>query len=714
MPKARSRFSGRHLLALCTFLVPLGLLAWLGGSELSRRGVEAEQALQREAWQVLRSAVQALEQQLDRQLPEILDASVALLADHGPVATIRLLREQEKIGALLDLVLLDELGDVVWPQLPPSEPGLPLARGPRSRGGDGIVGQRLQLADLLLSRGQFDDAAAVLQDLVTTMTQATTRDGETDRQPSDLDEFEVRARFRLATVWRRLGELDSARAEFEQVRAMTIGRPGRTFRGFDLEWIELGTLAELGLAELGGVADRARLLQTIATGRRDMLADGLLRAICDRLLAGIPPDAPEFGAATVDAVDAQIRQHARAFAADYDLLFKESLRRRSRQSPEPMGPTSQRLHRVLTLGNTTSMLCLRSATPAETERTPRCARVGLRLDLGQLLAPVLEAWFRRDGRFVLAISDPDDVVLAAPPSTVPPEFVPPTEECYSMTLRVYPADAERLMADSAAATRIRAFLVLALFAAAFGGALWLWRSITREAELANLKVDLVSRVSHELKTPLALIRMYGETLGLGRARDASQAAHFGGIIARESERLTNLIQRILDFSRQQAGTLQYAPQRCDVGAVLQALGDAYRPHLESKGATLTTSLADGVIAEVDVAALEGAIINLLENAVKYVREDEPDRHIELTLTADHGMARIDVADRGRGIPAAERRHIFDSFYRASNAGEVRGAGLGLSLVRHFATAHGGTVEALPRVGGGSVFRIALPTLGPES
>src|SRR5690606_20754337 len=162
-------------------------------------------------------------------------------------------------------------------------------------------------------------------------------------------------------------------------------------------------------------------------------------------------------------------------------------------------------------------------------------------------APALEALAGDEATYVLAVADETGAAMVPPPATVPADFEPPQLERNGLQLRAYPAHADRIVADAEATARNRTVLMVTLFAAALVGALWLWRSASREAELAALKIDLVSRVSHELKTPLALIRMYGETLGMGRARDSEQAAHFGGIIARESERLTALIQRILDF-----------------------------------------------------------------------------------------------------------------------------------------------------------------------
>jgi signal transduction histidine kinase len=123
---------------------------------------------------------------------------------------------------------------------------------------------------------------------------------------------------------------------------------------------------------------------------------------------------------------------------------------------------------------------------------------------------------------------------------------------------------------------------------------------------------------------------------------------------------------------------------------------------------LIDSLPFGIRVNCDANAAESAIVNLLENAAKYGPDGDGEHELELDLVALDGRAIVEVRDRGRGIPPDEVDRVFEGFYRASNSGEVRGAGLGLSLVRHFARAHGGDIEALPRQGGGTVMRLTLP------
>ncbi len=702
----RSRFTRRHLLALCTFLVPLAVLALLGQNELQRRGTQVEAAIEREALQFVQSAVRAIDQHLDSELPRLADAAQALLASRGPVRTPLALRAAGD-SPLLDIVLLDQQNALVWPSPPPATASLPLSGDQQPRGEDNTIAAALRSADLLITHGDLQTAQIVLRDLIAKFEEANLP-GRGGRR--DLDEAEVTARFRLATVLRKLGDHDNARREFERVRGAVISNNRR----YDYDTRALGILAESVIAMMEPPEERVALLRTIAESGRDLYAaDGLLTAVAQRLAETITFEDPQFEEAQALLREAYQRAQSRVFAGDYELLLKESLRRRLRQGSRGSDASGEEapVSLVSTLDSTTILFWVQSATAAEREQL-RCARVGMRFDLEQMLAPILHSFLGSDSTFVLSVHDSEGVPLVPAPVEIPEGFTPPMQEVRGLSLRAFPSNTERRMAETAAEARTRTYLLLALFVTALGGALWLWRSVSREAELADLKVDLVSRVSHELKTPLALIRMYGETLGMGRARDSDQAMHFGGIIARESERLTALIQRILDFSRQQAGTLSYEAEDIDLGELLRSVTEAYSPHLEARGATLIDSLPLGIHVTCDANACESAIVNLLENAAKYGPEDAADHEIELELRRRDGMAVVEVRDRGRGIPPGEEEHIFDGFYRASNSGEVRGAGLGLSLVRHFAAAHGGTIDARHRAGGGSVFRLQLPLSAP--
>src|SRR5690606_35141506 len=152
----------------------------------------------------------------------------------------------------------------------------------------------------------------------------------------------------------------------------------------------------------------------------------------------------------------------------------------------------------------------------------------------------------------------------------------------------------------------------------------------------------------------------------------------------------------------------YQSQPYDIGELLRNTAYAYAPHLEEKGVILIDSLPLGITVSCDKDGLEGAIINLLENATKYGQDGDSEHEVDLLLQKIGDHAVIEVQDRGRGIPNGEHKRIFEGFYRATNSGEVRGAGLGLGIVQHFARAHDGDIEALPREGGGTIMRLSLP------
>jgi signal transduction histidine kinase len=703
--KRPSRFSRRQALALVSFLVPLAVLAVLGWQELRRGSELTQEALQRDARQFLASARQAVDQQLDLQVLPALAASQRLVFEHSWIRTALMLRES--FVAVDDIVLLDEEAGLVEPTLAPVDVSLPTARDPQ-RGSDNPMRSSLAAAELLLTRGHHEQAMARLRDLIDVLETAN----PSGSGRLELGETEVHARFRLAGALMKTGHVDEARQQFVRVKKAAADFP-RSYR-FDADMPSFGLVATATLAQLGTPEARLEVLTDIAENRYSPVPDGLAAAMAERLAATFAPFDPQ--RERVDRLLAENNQRiaTRDYAATaYDLVLKYSLKSRRRPRPGIDGdsaielPAEERV--VAKLGTEASLLAVRPATDDERRRF-QCSHVGINFDLDRLLAPALEPFLAGGGNFVLAVLD-QDVNLVEPPASVPAGFDLQWTETNGLTLRAYPADPARILDEARGGNRARTALLILLFVTALGGALWSWRTAAREAELASLKIDLVSRVSHELKTPLALIRMYGETLGMGRARDQAQASDFGTIIARESERLTVLIQRILDFSRQQAGTLEYQPERHDLGALLRQIAGAYAPHLEAKGALLIDDLPPDITVRCDANAAESAVVNLLENATKY-GPDGPDgdeeHEIELVLRRAAGKAVIEVKDHGRGIPAAEREHVFDGFYRASNSGEVRGAGHGLRRVRPGARAPRGEIEALGRPEGGTIMRLTLP------
>ena len=238
------------------------------------------------------------------------------------------------------------------------------------------------------------------------------------------------------------------------------------------------------------------------------------------------------------------------------------------------------------------------------------------------------------------------------------------------------------------------------------GVALLWRDLSRETRLNRLRAELVSSVSHELKTPITLIRLYGETLL--RGIDEQHREEFYRIIMRESVRLGRLVEGILRFSRVERGEQIYNFEEGDPAPVVGRVVDDYREYLERSGFHLNRELPESTpLVRFDAAALSQAVVNLLDNAVKYSGES---RDIVIRMAAQNGNVTLEVEDHGIGIPAADRDKIFERFYRVANGSGKGGYGVGLFLVRHIMNAHGGRAEVESELGRGSRFRLVFPAV----
>lgn len=249
-------------------------------------------------------------------------------------------------------------------------------------------------------------------------------------------------------------------------------------------------------------------------------------------------------------------------------------------------------------------------------------------------------------------------------------------------------------------------------------AMWvLMRVVRREMKLAAMKANFVADVSHELKTPLSLIRLFGETLQSGRVTSEEKRQEYYEIITRESTRLSNLIDNILDFARIEAGRKEYTFAPTDIADVVRETYDVYRTQLEHHGFEHHLSVAAS-LPEVDADrdAIAQALINLIHNAIKYSGEE---RYLAIDVTEDIRRGRrgvlISVHDRGIGIQPEDRAHLFDGFFRASDSRvrEQGGTGLGLALVKHIVDGHHGSLDVESRLVKGSTFRIFLPAAKGE-
>ncbi|MCA9729242.1 MAG: HAMP domain-containing histidine kinase [Candidatus Eisenbacteria bacterium] len=264
--------------------------------------------------------------------------------------------------------------------------------------------------------------------------------------------------------------------------------------------------------------------------------------------------------------------------------------------------------------------------------------------------------------------------------------------------------ADRARTRSLAIGLLVGVLVVSIMAGGFAVS-WMLRS---ELRLAEQKTTFVANVSHELKTPLTSIRLLSEMLRDGRHQDEAKRRQYLDIVVSEAERLTRLINNVLDFSRQHREERQYVRRRVDLVELAREILESQQVRLEHQGFTVE-SVFDTPAAPVlaDPEAIKQAILNLLSNAEKY---SPGEKWIRFGLRVDREDAVLSVADHGIGIRPLDAQRIFDEFYRADDSltASVRGTGLGLTLSRRIAQDHGGTINYSPNEPEGSRFELRLP------
>lgn len=267
--------------------------------------------------------------------------------------------------------------------------------------------------------------------------------------------------------------------------------------------------------------------------------------------------------------------------------------------------------------------------------------------------------------------------------------------------------------EAAARQQARWTLGLLAFAVVIsGGALFfIHRAVARERRLNALKSDFVASVSHELRAPVASIRLMADALNAGKI-EANTVSEFHRLISREGARLTTLIENVLDFARIEQGRKQWHFEECDLAAVVTETLSLMEPLAAEKYITLVSSSFPSVVADVDPGAIQQALVNLLDNAIKF---SPAGSSVEIILRGDDAWE-IQITDQGPGIPAAEHARIFEKFHRLGSElrRETQGTGIGLSLVKAVAEAHGGRVTLASAPGEGAVFTLIGPIsrIGP--
>lgn len=250
-------------------------------------------------------------------------------------------------------------------------------------------------------------------------------------------------------------------------------------------------------------------------------------------------------------------------------------------------------------------------------------------------------------------------------------------------------------------------LVLALSGAATTGVILVWVFVRREANVSRLQSDFVSKVSHELRTPLTSIRLFTETLSLRRNDEKTQAQCIASL-EKETRRLQELIDRLLDWGRMESGRREYRKTATDVRSIVQSAADAFEAMRVKQDIDFDVTLPpESTTVYADRGALSDALLNLLTNAAKY--GGSPCK-IQVECAESARAVYISVKDNGEGIPVTEHKRIFQKFYRMDDrfSRTQEGSGLGLAIVNHVMKAHAGRVDIQSRPGGGSTFSLVLP------
>jgi signal transduction histidine kinase len=259
--------------------------------------------------------------------------------------------------------------------------------------------------------------------------------------------------------------------------------------------------------------------------------------------------------------------------------------------------------------------------------------------------------------------------------------------------------------------RLRQWLYVAMLAVMIAalvvGSVLTARTVSRELAVARLKSQFVSAVSHEFRTPLTGIRHYGEMLLHDRVATEERKHHYYAQVVSAAERLSRLVEDVLDFARMEEGRQEYKTEPIDTASWLRGAASEFQTTLSSDR-RVECAIPDALpTLRGDAAALTRAVQNLLDNAVKY-SPNAPT--VWLSARAEAGQVLVDVRDEGVGIPRDEQAHVFDRFFRGrETASSTRGTGLGLSLVQHIVAAHGGRVSLSSEPGRGTTVTVALPT-----
>ena len=303
------------------------------------------------------------------------------------------------------------------------------------------------------------------------------------------------------------------------------------------------------------------------------------------------------------------------------------------------------------------------------------------------------------GRTIVPLGKPDAGGIVA---QVDSEAVP------GLAVRVALTDVREYTNRQASRARQFGTLIGASVLAVLVGFVAAWRSFRKQILLSEMKSNFVSSVSHELRTPIASVILMAEELRDLGADDPEQSREYHEFIVKECRRLTSLIENILDYSRIERGAKEYEFEATDMTTLTEQTVKSLEAYAHEHGIDLETIVTgEAVPVTTDARAIQGSLVNLIDNAIKHAPTDTA-----VTVGLDYGEAevRLRVCDRGPGIPEADRERVFERFYRRGSElrRETKGTGLGLAIVKHAVDAHRGRIEVTGGEGEGSCFEITLP------
>jgi two-component system, OmpR family, phosphate regulon sensor histidine kinase PhoR len=275
---------------------------------------------------------------------------------------------------------------------------------------------------------------------------------------------------------------------------------------------------------------------------------------------------------------------------------------------------------------------------------------------------------------------------------------------YSLGIRPQGASLKQIVRER---TNTNLILLLGLDLVLIIALVLAFRSVKKEVQLAQNKSDFVSNVSHEIRTPLALISMFAETLEMGRVKSEEKKQEYYQIISKETQRLTGIVNKILNFSQTEAGKKTLHIEVLALSKEIMYVLKTYDFHLKSKGFEYHFEESTTLRVHSDKEALTEIIINLIDNAIKYSGDK---KRIEISVKEENHFGLISIKDYGVGISVPDQKHIFDKFYRVStgNLAKSQGTGLGLSLVKQLVEKMNGKISVVSELGQGSTFLLYLP------